>query len=385
MKLPKRPRSIEDLQEALSSGELRESRVLDFKRELPSNKALAKQLAGFAAEGGVLVIGVEETPAGNRIRPVACAGARERVEHVALDIPEPSVHVESYVLPRQSDDHGVLWIEIPPSPAMVHQVQGTYYGREDTQTRPMADSEVADRMRRRQSRDEAVRADLDAALKRDEPGSTEWPGRICIVARPIGASEEEFFGPVQAPEQWKSFAYEVIQPSGMLPVIGNRYWGILKTHNEMARDSLAWSHALFGYRDIELQETGAFCLLSYCRDWLPDQTEIIQASSALLACREALFIIRKVQHRTGQRRMWDLAFWVSKVEGFRARKRTEQWHFGKRFVPKIPRDQYRMILPGVSTQQIEEHPRSVIEQLAGRFIAECDLDFDEELPASFFP
>ena len=358
---------------------------MEFKQELPLNKALAKHIAGLAAEGGALVIGVEETPTGNEIRPLDCKGTRERVEQIARDIPVPPVDIESYILDSEGTGHGVLWIEIPVSPAMLHQVDGTYYERGDTQTRPMADSEVADRMRLRQGRYEAVRDNLDAALKREEPGGTEWPGRTCIVARPIGASEDEFFGPTRASEEWKSFAYEVMQPSGMLPVIGNRYWGILKTRNEMARDSLAWSHALFGYRDIEVQETGAFCLLSYCRDWLPDRTEVIQASSAVLACREALFLIEEVQRRTGQRRMWDLAFCVSMVEGFRARKRTEQWQFGNRFVPKIPRDHYRMILTGVSTQQLTERPRSVIEQLAGRFIAECGLDFDEELPASFFP
>ncbi|MXX48234.1 MAG: ATP-binding protein [Chloroflexi bacterium] len=385
MRLPARPESIEELEERLSSGELRESRSMEFKQELPLNKALAKHIAGLAAEGGALVIGVEETPTGNEIRPLDCKGTRERVEQIARDIPVPPVDIESYILDSEGTGHGVLWIEIPVSPAMLHQVDGTYYERGDTQTRPMADSEVADRMRLRQGRYEAVRDNLDAALKREEPGGTEWPGRTCIVARPIGASEDEFFGPTRASEEWKSFAYEVMQPSGMLPVIGNRYWGILKTRNEMARDSLAWSHALFGYRDIEVQETGAFCLLSYCRDWLPDRTEVIQASSAVLACREALFLIEEVQRRTGQRRMWDLAFCVSMVEGFRARKRTEQWQFGNRFVPKIPRDHYRMILTGVSTQQLTERPRSVIEQLAGRFIAECGLDFDEELPASFFP
>ena len=357
---------------------------MEFKRELPSNKALAKQLAGFAAEGGVLVVGVEETPAGLEIRPIDCAGARERVEHVALDTPDPPVHIESHMLLHETDGHGVLWIEIPPSPAMAHQVNGTYYGREDTQTRPMPDSEVAGRMRLRNDRDRAIRADLKAALKREEPGSMQWTGRTCIVARPIGASEDEFFNVTQTPDDWQSFAREVIQPSGILPVIANRYWGILATHKETYWDATNWSQALFGYRDIEFHETGGFCLLSYCRDWVPGETGSIHASNALLACREALFIISEVQERTSQRRMWDMALSVSNVLGLKAKSRLEYWRFGNRYVPTIPRNSYQTIVTGMSSLQLDEHPRSVIEQLAGRFIAECGLDFDEELPASHF-
>ena len=51
-------------------------------------------------------------------------------------------------------------------------------------------------------------------------------------------------------------------------------------------------------------------------------------------------------------------------------------------MPQIPRDSYEAITLGVSSQVMETEPRSVIEALMGRFIAECGLDFDEELPAS---
>ena len=230
MRLPTRPASIEELGVQLSSGELQESRTLEFKRELPKNKALAKQLAGFAAEGGSLVIGVEETRSGNAIRALDCRGARERVEQIARDIPVPPVHVESYILDSETPGHGVLWIEIPTSPAMLHQVDGTYYERGDTQTRPMRDADVAERIRLRADREHPIRSDLGAAFAREEPGNQQWQGRVCIVARPIGAAQDEFYQSTEGREAWESFAYALCQPSGMLPPTPNWFWGILRSN-----------------------------------------------------------------------------------------------------------------------------------------------------------
>ncbi len=384
MRLPERPGSINELRRRLATGELRETRTVEFKREFPSNRSLAKQIAGFAVEGGALVIGVAEDPSGFKVAPINCNGARERVEQIARDIPEPPVQIESHILSSDSPGHGVLWVEIPASSAMLHQVEGTYYERGDTQTRPMRDSDVADRMRLREDREAPIQADLHVALNREEPGNGRWQGRTCIVVRPIGASENEFFQSARAPDDWKSFAYALTQPSGMLQPVANRYWGMLKSITHQSAEHLRLSGALFGYRDIEFQESGAFCHLSYCHDWLPDCRDDILADGALLACREAIFIIGAVQARTGQRRMWDLAFSVSNVQGKKSRKRTEERFFGTRFVPEIPRDRYEQVLSGVTTRQLERDPRSLIEQLADRFIAECGLEFDEELPPSFF-
>ena len=53
-------------------------------------------------------------------------------------------------------------------------------------------------------------------------------------------------------------------------------------------------------------------------------------------------------------------------------------------MPQIPRDSYNSLALGVSFQRLESDPRGVIAELFGRFIAECGLEFDEELPPSFF-
>ena len=169
MGLPNRPSDIRELRERIASGALRESRALEFKRELPkNNKALAKQLAGLAAHGGVLVVGVAETKSGLQIWPIDCEGARERAEQIARDIPQPPVQVTSYILDSDTPGSGVLWIEIPASPDLAHEVEGTYYTRDDTQTRPMRDSEVADRMALRRDRPRLIVEVLNEALEREK-------------------------------------------------------------------------------------------------------------------------------------------------------------------------------------------------------------------------
>ncbi len=95
MRLPERPETIDALRRQLKSGELHETRTIEFKREFPSNRSLAKQIVGFAVEGGVLVIGVAEDASGFQIAPLNCEGARERVEQIARDIPDPPVQIES--------------------------------------------------------------------------------------------------------------------------------------------------------------------------------------------------------------------------------------------------------------------------------------------------
>ena len=381
MRLPERPETIDDLSSHLDSGELRETRSLEFKREFPSNRSLAKQLAGFAVEGGVLVIGVAEDASGFQIAPFNCEGARERVEQVARDIPNPPVQIESHILPTESAGDGVLWVAIPASTAMLHQVDGKYYERGDTQTRPMRDSDVADRMRLRADRENPISADLDAAMQREEPGNTQWQGRTCIVARPIGASEEEFYRSTQSRDDWESLAYALCQPVGMLPPTPNWYWGILKSNV----DAISHLGQLYSFRDIEFRENGAFCLLSYCPDWLQDRQRDVFPYSALLACRETLQLVKQVQARTGERRAWDFACSVSNVQGRTARTSVHRKFHPAWYIPQIPRDSYRSMALGVSSQQFECDPRGVIAELLGRFIAECGLEFDEELPPSIFP
>lgn len=370
MELPSRPGNIGELRERIASGRLRESRVLEFKSEFPKNRALVKQLVGFAADGGVLVIGVAETDSGLQVTPIDCKGARERVEQIARDIPQPPVQVESHILDADTSGLGVLWIEIPASPHLAHEVDGTYYARDDTQTRPMRDPEVADRMALRRDRPGLIRQALNDALEREQPSAPSLHGRTCVVAQPIGASSGEFYERTRGPDVWESFAYASQPLRGFLPPVPHRYWGQI-SHRFAPPPAY-----LRDYRDIELQESGAFCYLSYSLDWSRGDEEGVFPHSALRACRDAISLINAVQDLTKQRRMWDLAFSISDVEG-----RTP-WILTKSFKPSpfhlpIPRNQYSGQVLGVSTERLEDDPRAIVWKLAGRFVDECGFEFDD--------
>ncbi len=378
MRLPDRPTGIEELRERLSSGELRENRALEFKRQFPANTKLARQIAGLAAEGGVLVVGVAEGEDGLSVAPVDCKGARERVEQVARDLPQPPVQVESHILEAATPGLGVLWIEIPASPQVLHEVDGTYYARDDTQTRPMRDAEVAGRMALRQDRSEGVFHALEDALKREEPSAHSLFGRTCVVARPIGASNEEFFEQTARRDSWESFVSELRKTRGLLGRAPDRYWGQI-SHRFVTPPRVSLSAIqLAQYRDIELRESGAFCYLSYSLDWLDGHAGGIFPATTVRACLNAILLIAAVANRTGQRRMWDMAFSISDVEG--RLTRTNARYFSSKHQAPIPRSEYSGRALGVSSELIKRDPRVVVEQLAGRFIDECGLELEQEWP-----
>ena len=77
--------------------------------------------------------------------------------------------------------------------------------------------------------------------------------------------------------------------------------------------------------------------------------------------------------------MVDLAFKIFDVEGRAVRlsdidRPWAQDHIPD-YRPRIPRDAYSSEMLGVSTQRLEQDERSIVEELAGRFIAECGLEF----------
>ena len=337
------------------------------------------------------MIGVAEEGASPTVTPIDCSGLRERVEQVARDVPQPPVPVESHILGAETPGRGVLWIEIPASPQMLHEVDGTYYARDDTQTRPMRDAEVADRMKLRRDRPQLILHALEQAQGREEPSAPSLHARTCVVARPIGAPEDEFYLPTSKREAWDSFAFGLQQPQGFLAAVPDRFWGKI-SQGVMSRGydfQPPVSVSVPIYRDIEFGEDGAFCHLSYSQDWTRGNGDGVFLLSALRACREAIYLIAAVQSYTGQRRAWDLAFSISDVGGRTARSQTRYFaqdgdEATSNYQPfeylrplPIPRDEYRGHALGVATDFLERAPQAVIRDLAERFVTEGGFEFDE--------
>ena len=100
------PETLEALDRALRDGVLVEGHQVDFKRELAagaaSNKALAKDLASFAIDGGQLFFGVDESPT-PKLRPIDLKGLKDRVDQVARASVTPPLAVRCIELVAPAD------------------------------------------------------------------------------------------------------------------------------------------------------------------------------------------------------------------------------------------------------------------------------------------
>ena len=123
MSLPKRPATLAELEASLAAKLLQEGQHLEFKRELPSNKEIARQCAALAVQGGVLVLGVEETSTGFVGSPIDYIGVREKVGQIAQDTPEPPVEPVTPETPAPpplppTDRRRLVWSFIQRAPSL---------------------------------------------------------------------------------------------------------------------------------------------------------------------------------------------------------------------------------------------------------------------------
>ena len=162
--------------------------------------------------------------------------------------------MESYILDAEDSGFGVLWVVILPPPHLLHQVDGPYYGRGDTETRSMDDAEVSERQASRRNRKGPIVQALDEALQREEPSAAQHYGRTCIVARPFGAPEDEFYQSTSERDAWESFA-QAIPPRYGSP-LPNRYWGRIGQWVKDPPQPFDSHMGLATYCEIELQDSG---------------------------------------------------------------------------------------------------------------------------------
>lgn len=191
------PETLEALERALRDGLLVEGHHADFKRELPggaaANKALAKDLAAFAIDGGRLFIGVDESPT-PVVQHVDLAGLKERIDQIARSSVTPPLSVRCIELPAAADPAtGCLIVVVPPSPSAPHQASERFWGRGDTTNHVLSSSEVAVLYERRAQRHADMNMLLDGEVSRDPtPEDMRELGHMFVVAEPEGSDDELF-------------------------------------------------------------------------------------------------------------------------------------------------------------------------------------------------
>jgi hypothetical protein len=201
------PQTWHELENLIGVAE--ESSGLDFKGDAPGEpREVAKDIAAMAANGGVLVYGVEEdkdTAVATAISPFPIRGVEERLCMIAGTRVTPTVSIDITVI-RAPDDptKGIVAVAVPASANAPHQANGRFPVRFGTTTRDLSEPEV-ERLYRQRWELSAGALTASDALDAFElpPGVTDeqarmlthWVGRLRAVvtnAAHTGANHPEY-------------------------------------------------------------------------------------------------------------------------------------------------------------------------------------------------
>ncbi|SDC95930.1 Putative DNA-binding domain-containing protein [Glycomyces harbinensis] len=143
------PTSEAALQQAIANGTFEENHHVEAKREFATgsakNKEMARDLAGLAIDGGVLIIGVAELKdiQSWRCEPLPLQGLGERIEQVVQQLIHSPLPVRARTFPAAGDPTlGYVAVEVPASPQAPHMVDNIYYARGEKTKRRLGDAEV---------------------------------------------------------------------------------------------------------------------------------------------------------------------------------------------------------------------------------------------------
>ncbi|CAN5544497.1 hypothetical protein BH23ACT6_BH23ACT6_27340 [soil metagenome] len=223
------PSTEAELISALEDGRLDEGPHLDFKRELPTGKKanleLARDLAMFANDGGLLVFGVAEPVAGRYdATGVELEGLRERIEQVAATRLEPPLHVAVASIPNATrPSRGYVIVRVPASASAPHMVDGRYYGRAGTTRSVLSDAQVRAVITSRQAAIQPIYRLLDEDVVRDPvPTGQRAHAHLHVVARPRFASDDLVLADVErVGDSWSTWFHKCLLPGSWDPRLGS--------------------------------------------------------------------------------------------------------------------------------------------------------------------
>lgn len=192
------PRSWSDIESAAAAGSLDETRWIELKEAVPAaskpaNLELARDLASLGADGGLLIIGIEDAHgrAGKVVGTDEIDGLRDRVDQVARSTVHPPLSVTSFPISDPGDPdgrRGCLIVSVPASPDAPHMVDKHYWGRGDTGKVKLDDSQVQRYFEARRLRQEEAAAKLHEWINTSSVReNTTDEGRLYVTISARGA------------------------------------------------------------------------------------------------------------------------------------------------------------------------------------------------------
>ncbi|WP_431871537.1 AlbA family DNA-binding domain-containing protein [Nocardiopsis eucommiae] len=165
-----RPASEAELEAALNEGAFTETPKREAKQQLRGSKDQAKDMASFAIDGGLIVVGVREVKTEGRFELAPVEWVDQILEtpaRIAASSCDPPLQVSVEWLESERPGHGYLLIEVPASPLAPHMAGGAYYGRGDREKRRLPDTEVERLIRARDTSLDVVRTALREQVEKD--------------------------------------------------------------------------------------------------------------------------------------------------------------------------------------------------------------------------
>lgn len=196
------PDDVAELHARLRAGTLEETAIFQGKREIPKDPtSTAVDVCAMTVQGGVILYGVGEVPAGTRLTeppPIELEGARERVAQIVdISIAEPpQISVRALEEPEQPGS-GYLAVVVPPSPRAPHQIvakgkyEGRFYGRGATGNRILTEAEVGALFARRERWEQREVLGLEREFDEWAVESAERDrGRVCQILKAVPLAGE---------------------------------------------------------------------------------------------------------------------------------------------------------------------------------------------------
>ncbi len=380
-----RPRSEAELQTVIAGGGLEETHFFEVKQDVPATKAgakeLARDLAQFGIDGGILLIGVAEPKEASsqwEPAPVPLPGLSERIEQVARSTIDPPLQIRVSQFPSGSDPAtGYLVVEVPVSPQAPHMVDGVYYGRGDKTRHRLSDAEVLRLHAVRRGAEEQINRLLDAEIERDPFGSQGQRGHLYLVAHPQLArpdlAENLLGADVQRLLQFNAesaVAQEVQQWAPAPSSASNtrrRAAGVALCTYELQDGRRAAPDAMqreADSLDVELREDGGVRVFVGRLTDEHNGSKQIRDGLAIAYAARLVEWARSVSHITGYRGRWLLGIAGNQLWG--GRSATS----GTRFMDSWPvydADEYRQATTA-DYFELDERPGDVVQRLVGRLL-----------------
>lgn len=368
---------------ASNSGMFEETQWVERKKDIPptsvpANLELARDLASLSVDGGVLIVGIEDSPKGTpgKVTGAVVENLADRIAQVAQSRVSPplSVTVDSFPHPADSA-RAVLVVTVPASAGAPHMVDGSYWGRSENGKCKLSDGDVRRLLGDRQARAAgfrerlaAVEADLD--IQPTNPAVGWMYLLLAPTAQPQSPISETldkiglipFFRaavPHHLTYSWglRSLDHAVPHPDGHLARTWNPHSGPFPDERSTAvliENSGVW----------KVGSGHPVAPLGSAEDWNSGPT-VLRAGSMLEQIHSVFMAVAYLSTELCPINSdWEIGLKIAPLLNVEPVENHTDWHEGGR---RYPKTEYVNVISS-TTQELAGQPAAVVERLTGNLL-----------------